>query len=97
MQAARVDQVRVDPEALRCAAAEVTRLVGVVRSSRSGADGQVVALAARVGDLQQPVLDQWRQTGAALDRIEADFREMGRALSELASYFADLDRRAVGR
>ena len=33
----------------------------------------------------------------ALDRVEADFREMGRALTELASYFADLDRRAVGR
>jgi hypothetical protein len=92
-----VDQVRVDPAALQHAAAELTRLGGVVRSSRAGADGQVVALARRVGDLQQPIVDQWRESGAALDRLEADFREMGRALSELAGYFADLDRHAVGR
>ncbi len=92
-----MDQVRVDPAALQHAAEELTRLAGVVRTSRAGADGQIVALASRVGDLQQPVVDQWRESGGALDRIEADFREMGRALTELAGYFADLDRHAVGR
>jgi hypothetical protein len=97
VQAARVDQVRVDPAALQQAAAELTRLVGVVRSSRAGADGQVGALAARVGELQQPVVDQWREAGVALDRIEVDFQEMGRALSELATYFTELDRHAVRR
>lgn len=92
-----MDQVRVDPAELQRAAAELTRLAGVVRASRTGADGQVVALAGRVGELQQPVLDQWRASGVALDRLETDFREMGRALSELAAFFAELDRRAVGR
>jgi hypothetical protein len=32
-----------------------------------------------------------------LDRLEADFREMGRALTELAGYFTELDRHAVRR
>jgi hypothetical protein len=96
-QAGAVEQLRVDPAALRSAAAEVTRLGAGVRASRQGAAGQVGALASRLGALSSPVAEQWRAAGGALDRLEADFREVGRALSELADYFAELDRQAVGR
>jgi hypothetical protein len=92
-----VDQVRVDPAALQRAATEMTRLLGVVRSSRAGADGRITALAGRVGDLQQPVIETWREASKGLDRLESDFREMGRALTELSAYFAELDRHAVNR
>jgi hypothetical protein len=92
-----VEQVRVDPAALRQAADELTRLAGVVAGSRGAGEAQVTAALPRLGELQGSVLDQWRAAGPALDRVEADFREIGRALSELAGYFADLDRGAVGR
>jgi hypothetical protein len=87
--------MRVDPAALSTAAAEVARLGGVVAASRRGADAQVTALSGRAGDLGSSVLDQWRQAGGALDRLEADFRVIGQALHELAAYFTDLDRHAV--
>jgi hypothetical protein len=87
--------MRVDPAALSTAAAEVARLGAVVAASRRGADGQVTALSGRAGDLGSSVLDQWRQAGVALDRLETDFRVIGQALHELATYFADLNQRAV--
>lgn len=87
----------MDPAALGDAAAELARLGGVVEASRRGADGQVNALSGRVGDLGGTVLDQWRQAGAALDRLESDFRVIGQALHELAAYFGELDRQAVRR
>lgn len=90
--------MRVDPAALAAAAAQVNRLAGVVAGSRRGADGQVQALSGRVGDdLVPSVVDQWRRAGVGLDRVEDDFRQIGRALDELASWFAELDRRAVAR
>ena len=92
-----MDQVRVDPAALCSAADEVMRLAGVVHASRAGATGQVASMGARLGEMAGPVGDQWRAAEGALDRVEADFREIGWALGELATYFADLDRRSVGR
>jgi hypothetical protein len=92
-----VDQVRVDPAALQRAASELTRLAAVVRASREGAGGQVTALMSRLGELAGPVGEQWQAAGGALDRVEGDFREIGRALAELATYFDELDRHAVGR
>lgn len=90
--------MRVDPAALAAAAAQVNRLAGVVAGGRRGADGQVQALSGRVGDdLVPSVVDQWRRAGVGLDRVEDDFRQIGRALDELASWFAELDRRAVAR
>ena len=88
--------MRVDPAALAAAAERVNRLAGVVADSRRGADGQVYALSGQVGgDLAPAVLDQWHQAGAGLDRLEDDFRQIGRALGELAGWFTELDRRAV--
>jgi hypothetical protein len=97
VQAERVDQIRVDPAALQSAASEVTRLAAMVRASRLGAEGQLGAATPRLGELGRPLGDQWRAAAAALDRVETDFREIGRALSELSAYFAELDRHAVNR
>lgn len=88
--------MRVDPAALAAAAAALDRLTAAVADSRRGADGRVSVLSGRVGDLSGPVLDQWHRCDAALDRVEEDFRQVGRALDQLAGWFAELDRRAVG-
>lgn len=92
-----MERVRVDPAALERTATELARLAGVVRAARDGAEGRVHGLAARTGEIESGVREQWRAATAALDVVEADFRELGRALSVLASYFADLDRHAVVR
>jgi uncharacterized protein YukE len=90
--------MRVDPAALATAAAQVNRLAAVVADSCRGADGQVSALSGQVGgDLAPSVLGQWREARAGLGRLEDDFRQIGRALDELAAWFAELDRRAVAR
>lgn len=92
-----VETVRVDPAALERAAAELARLAGVVRAGRDGADARVRGLAGRAGEIGPGIGEQWRSAAAALDVVEGDFRELARALSVLATYFADLDRHAVGR
>jgi hypothetical protein len=89
--------MRVDPAVLATAAAELSRLTAAVAGSRRGADGRMYALAGRVGDLSSQVLDLWHRSDDALGKVEEDFRQIGRALDELAGWFAELDRRAVGR
>jgi hypothetical protein len=92
-----VEQVKVDPATLRRAGEELARLAAAVHSSRAGAASQVAALRGRLGQLAPSVGEQWSAAGVALDRVESDFREIGRALEQLATYFAELDRGAVPR
>jgi hypothetical protein len=75
----------------------MSRLTDEVATSRRGADGRITVLGARSGEVAQSALDQWRQAAPCLDRLESDFRVVAQALSELADYFADLDRDALPR
>lgn len=89
-------RIRVDPAVLQRAADEMARLRDVVADSRRGADGQVFAVAGRVGEASGAVLDGWRATSAALDAVEGDVATVAHSLAVLAEHLTALDRAALG-
>ena len=90
--------VRVDPSSLATTAAGVRDLAGRALGERTGAERVMGSLTRRLGpDLQRSVQEQWRFAAVGLGTVETDLVVLAQALSTLADYFADLDRRAVGR
>jgi hypothetical protein len=73
----------------------MARLTDRVADSCRGADGQVHAMAGRLGDAAGAVLDGWRGAGHALEVVTGDVRTVAQMLGVLADYLADLDRRSV--